>query len=392
MTRRGFFITLITLLALAVSVASATTASGSTKRAATTTLTGAGATFPQPLISAWIPAYQSASGNTVNYAGLGSGAGISQITNRGVDFGASDAPMSASQQSACNGCMQFPWAFSGTSIAYNGTGLSSNLHITGPVLADIYLGKITKWNDPALVALNPKAGLPDKSITPIWRSDSSGTSFNFTDYLSAVSPEFKTKIGVGTQPAFTVGVGASKSSGVAAKLGTTDGGIIYIDVAYALANHYAMFAIKNRAGTFTTPGLRNIQSTANLTLTATPDNGYLLMSVVDPPAIYKKVPKIVVPKTTNKKKRAASIAKQVKNRNKIIAQNGRLAIAYPICTFTYVIVPKQAKHADALKNFLNWVYADGQKPEFQTPLRFVALPTVVKQASLGLVSQITQAP
>src|SRR5262249_27608376 len=154
-------------------------------------LTGAGSTFVAPLVSLWAPDYTSKTGTQIAYSPVGSGAGIAAITARQVDFGASDAPLSPDQFNACNGCVQIPWALGGTSIVYNLPGLPNNLHITGPILAQIYLGQITKWDDPAIKALNPKVSLPSTTITPVYRSDNSGTSYNFTDYLSAVSPAWK---------------------------------------------------------------------------------------------------------------------------------------------------------------------------------------------------------
>ena len=168
-----------------------------------------------PLVSQWTSNYHA---SQINYSGIGSGGGIAAITARTVDFGASDAPMTSDQMSACKGCVQIPWAFSATSIPYNVSGVSYGLKLTGPILANIYLGKIKKWNDSRIKAINPASSCPSEDITPIYRSDGSGTSYNFTDYLSHVSPEWKSKIGKGTQPSFPTGVGARGSSGVAAKL------------------------------------------------------------------------------------------------------------------------------------------------------------------------------
>ena len=211
----------MSLVALAVVVLAAWTglAGASSQK---TSLTGAGSTFVAPLVSQWISHYSAAS---INYSGVGSGAGIAAISSRQVDFGASDAPMTPDQFAGCHGCVQIPWAFSATSIPYNVSGVGYGLKLTGPILADIYLGHVKKWNDKRIQALNKGVKLPDENIVPIYRSDASGTSFNFSDYLSHVSKEWKNKIGKGTQPAFPSGVGARGSSGVAAKLGSTQGGI-----------------------------------------------------------------------------------------------------------------------------------------------------------------------
>ena len=168
-------------------------------------ITGAGSTFVAPLVAQWTANYSAAD---INYSAVGSGAGIAQITARTVDFGASDAPLTKDQATACNGCVQIPWAYAATSIPYNVTGVGYGLHLTGPILANIYLGHITKWNDSRIKKINKGVNLPNEDIVPIYRSDGSGTSYNFTDYLSKVSKEWKNKIGKSTQPAFPTGVGA----------------------------------------------------------------------------------------------------------------------------------------------------------------------------------------
>src|SRR3954471_17912283 len=164
-----------------------------------TTITGAGSTFVSPLVSVWTPAVGQAFDYTLQYSPVGSGAGIAAITSRTVDFGASDAPLTPDQFSACQGCVQIPWALAGTAIPYNVPGLqlpkNTNLHLSGDVIAKIYMGQITNWSDPAIKALNPKATLPDLKITPVYRTGNSGTTYNFTDYLSSVSGDWKSKIG-----------------------------------------------------------------------------------------------------------------------------------------------------------------------------------------------------
>lgn len=169
------------LLVLALGILAA--AGAAAARRADDSLTGAGSTFVAPLVAQWVNEWGGKSGVQMTYAPIGSGGGIASITARTVDFGASDAPLSTDQFAACNGCVQIPWALSATAVAYNIPGAKPHLHITGPVLADIYLGKIRKWNDPAITKLNPGVNLPDLDITPVYRSDGSGTSYNFTDYL-----------------------------------------------------------------------------------------------------------------------------------------------------------------------------------------------------------------
>ena len=175
----------ITLAAVAAALVAATAATATSKD---TTITGAGSTFVSPLVSVWTPALGTAFGYSVQYSPVGSGAGIAAITNRQVDFGASDAPLTPDQATACKSCVQIPWALSATSVAYNVPGAPVHLNLDGKTISKIFLGQITNWNDPAIKALNKGANLPDLKITPIFRSDGSGTTYNFTDYLSAVNP------------------------------------------------------------------------------------------------------------------------------------------------------------------------------------------------------------
>ncbi len=248
MNRKSSLTAFVALLAVAgTALATWTGLAGASPTRQTGSLTGAGSTFVVPLVTQWTSHYHP---SQVSYSGIGSGGGIAAITSRTVDFGASDAPLSRDQFSACHGCVQIPWAFSATSIPYNVSGVGYGLKLTGPILASIYLGKITRWNDSRIKAINPGVKLPDEKIVPIYRSDGSGTSYNFTDYLSHISKAWKNKIGKGTQPSFPEGVGARGSSGVAAKLSSTPGGITYIDVAYSLKNKFKIAKLKNRAGKF----------------------------------------------------------------------------------------------------------------------------------------------
>ena len=204
----------LSIAALVVTALVATTgalAGGSATKAGT--LSGAGATFPFPLISQWQKEYESKTGTHINYNPIGSGGGIAAITARTVDFGASDAPLTPDQATACKGCVQIPWVLSSTSVIYNLPSVPNNLKLTGPVIANIYLGKITAWNDPAIKALNPRVNLPSTKITPVFRSDGSGTTYNFTDYLARISPEFKSKVGNSTAVTFPAGIGGRGSSG-----------------------------------------------------------------------------------------------------------------------------------------------------------------------------------
>src|ERR671935_874106 len=306
-------------------------------------LTGAGSTFVQPLVTKWSSVYHA---SQINYSGIGSGGGIAAISSRSVDFGASDAPLSPDQLAACHGCVQIPWAFSATSIPYNVSGVGYGLRLTGPILAKIYLGQIKKWNDKRIKAINPKVKLPDEKITPIYRSDASGTSYNFTDYLSHVSNGWKSKIGRSTQPNFPTGVGARGSSGVAGLLSRTAGGITYVDVAYSLKNRFKIAAVRNSAGRFALPGIRQIQAAAAaITKVKNRQNAY---SAVDP--------------------------------------SPRQPRAYPICTFTWVIVPLKTGKAAELKRFVDWALTKGQS--YGPKLRFVELPTIVRKAARKTLGRV----
>jgi phosphate transport system substrate-binding protein len=306
-------------------------------------LTGAGSTAVAPLVAIWQTKYK---GNQVNYSGIGSGGGINAVTARTVDFGASDAPLTPDQAKACKGCLMIPWAFFATSIPYNVSGVGYGLKLTGPVLANIFLGKIKKWNASQIKSLNPGVNLPNEDITPIYRSDGSGTSYNFTDYLSRMSKEWKNKVGKGTQPSFPAGVGARGSSGVAAKLSTTPGGITYVDVAYSLKNHLKIAKLKNRAGKFVLPGIKNIEAAAAAIKKVTrKDNS---ISIVDPSPHQPK--------------------------------------AYPVCTFTWAIVPAKSGKASELKSFLDWAVTKGQP--LGVPLVFAPMPKPVVKAARSTIKKI----
>jgi phosphate transport system substrate-binding protein len=221
--------------------------------ATATDITGAGATFPYPIYAKWADAYKKQTGTGMNYQSIGSGGGIKQITAKTVDFGASDMPMKG-EDLAKHGLLQFPAIIGGDVPVYNLKGIGpGELKFTGPVLADIYLGKITKWNDAALAKLNPGAKLPDESITPVYRSDGSGTTFIWTNYLSKVSPEFKTQVGEGTSVKFPAGVGGKGNEGVASYVQKINGSIGYVEYAYAKQNKLAHGQVQNRNGKFVRP-------------------------------------------------------------------------------------------------------------------------------------------
>jgi phosphate transport system substrate-binding protein len=324
----------LSLLAVAAVGTAALAAGRAGAGAKEATITGAGSTFVAPLVAQWAPALASSYGYTVNYNPIGSGGGIQAISTRQVDFGASDAPLSSDEFNACHGCVQIPWALSATSVIYNLNGVKNLLHIDGPTLAKIYMGQITKWNDPAIRKLNKGASLPDQTITTVHRSDNSGTTFNFTDYLSSVSSAWKSKYGNDVSVNWPGGTSGKGSSGVAAQVSQTPGAIGYVDVAYALKNHLKYFAVENRSSKFTTPGIRGILAAASSDQKPAADNA---LSIVNPPKKY-----------TN---------------------------AYPISTFTYVIVPEQTTKAADLKKMIFWALTKGQK--YGPPLLFAPLPKPV---------------
>lgn len=216
-------------------------------------ITGAGATFPAPIYSKWAADYNKATGVKVNYQSIGSGAGIKQIDSKTVDFGASDMPQT-DDVLAKKGQIQFPAVIGGTVPVVNITGIApGQMRLDGQVLADIYLGKITKWSDPAIKALNPTLPLPDAAISPVRRADGSGTTFNFTNYLSRVNAEWKTKVGEGTAVNWPVGAGGKGNEGVAAFVKRLPNSIGYVEYSYVKQNKMTYALMKNRDGVFVAP-------------------------------------------------------------------------------------------------------------------------------------------
>jgi phosphate transport system substrate-binding protein len=216
-------------------------------------ITGAGATFPYPIYAKWAEAYKASSGNGLNYQSIGSGGGIKQIKAKTVDFGASDMPLSAEELDK-EGLTQFPAIMGGVVPVVNIDGVKpGQLKLTGPVLADIYLGKITKWVAPEIAALNPGVKLPTTDITVVHRSDGSGTTFLWTDFLSKTSPAFKSTVGSGTAVKWPAGVGGKGNEGVAANVQRINGAIGYVEYAYAKKNKIAHTQVKNRDGQYVQP-------------------------------------------------------------------------------------------------------------------------------------------
>jgi phosphate transport system substrate-binding protein len=230
--------------------------------AAAADITGAGATFPYPIYAKWADAYKKSTGVGMNYQSIGSGGGIKQITSKTVDFGASDMPLKPDDLKK-NGLMQFPAIMGGDVPVYNLKGVGNGqLKFTGELLADIYLGKIKKWNDPAIAALNKDVKLSDEAITVVHRSDGSGTTFIWVNYLSKVSPEWKQKVGEGTSVNWPAGVGGKGNEGVAAYVQRINGAIGYVEYAYAKQNKLAVGQVKNREGNFVTPNIDTFKAAA----------------------------------------------------------------------------------------------------------------------------------
>jgi phosphate transport system substrate-binding protein len=305
----------IALLAACISACGGSSKGGSEEAS----LDGAGSSLVDPMVQAWASELRDRSGIDLTYSPIGSGGGIQAITTRTVDFGASDAPLSPDQAKACKGCVLVPWALSATAVSYNVPGAGGDLKLTGPVIADIFLGKITNWSDPRITKLNPGKQLPSQAISPIYRSDGSGDTYAFTSYLTKVSPEWKARVGAGTSVNFPAGVGGKGNSGVAGTMTRTDGALGYVSVAYAVQNKLGVASIQNAAGQFVPPDLPGIAAAAEAMGEPAPDNS---IPIVDPPASAKD--------------------------------------AYPISTFTYAIVPKDAPKASELKELLEYAIGPGQ--------------------------------
>src|SRR6266849_3184391 len=250
---------------------------------AAVTINGAGATFPYPVYAKWAEAYKAKTGVEMNYQSIGSGGGIKQITAKTVDFGASDAPLPIEKLNEI-GLIQFPMVMGGVVPVVNVEGIKpGQLKLTGPVLADIYLGKITSWDDPAIAKLNAGITLPNAKITAVARSDGSGTTFIFTHYLSKISPEWKEKAGNATSVTWPTGVGGKGNEGVASYVQRIKGGIGYVEYAYALQNKMAYALLQNAAGKFVKPNAASFQAAAaNADWAKTP--GFNLMLTEQPGA------------------------------------------------------------------------------------------------------------
>jgi len=301
--------------------------------AAQTTLNGAGATFPNPIYSKWFSEYHKQHPEVeINYQPIGSGGGIRQVTSGTVDFGATDGPMSDEQIKASKVPLQhIPTVMGSVVPAYNIPGVKEELKFTPDVIANIFLGKITTWNDPAIQNLNKDVKLPNQNINVVHRSDGSGTTYVFTDYLSKVSPEWKNGPGKGTSVKWPVGIGGKGNEGVAGTIRAVDGTIGYVELIYALQNKITFGSVKNAAGSFVKADLQNTSAAAN---------------GVKIPDDYR----VSITNSPNKD-------------------------AYPIATFTWLLIPTKPSDANKgkiIKDFLSWMIDDGEKMVEQ--LSYAPLP------------------
>lgn len=318
-------------------------------------LTGAGATFPYPLYSKWFSDYAAKTGVRINYQSIGSGGGIRQLSEETVDFGATDGPMSNDEMKRAKGgpILHIPTVLGADAIIYNLPGVASGLKMFPDVLADIFLGKITKWNDPRIVALNPGVRLPSTDILVVHRSDGSGTTYVFTDYLTAVSPAWKAGPGRGKEVRWPVGLGAKGNEGVAGQIKQTPGSIGYAELAYAKQNGLSMAAVRNSAGDFVLPSVDAVTAAAAGAAQRLPANTDYRISIVN------------------------------------AAGKG----AYPISSFTWILAYQQQKDsvkARKLADFLDWALTDGEK--HAAALDYAPLPESMSARLKEKVASIRVAP
>jgi phosphate transport system substrate-binding protein len=335
----------VTLLVVVVVVLGVTVRADPSSASPADELHGAGSTLVAPLLAAWASDYAAKAGTTVTYGAFGSSYGIGAISQGAVDFGASDAPLSAYQLEANGGLVQIPWALTATVLSYQIPGVAGGLRLTPETIAGIFLGSLQYWDDPSIQALNPKLHLPHGRIVPVFRSDGSGDTYAFTSYLSSTNAQWRTSIGVSTSVPFPTGQAAQGNSGVATAIKDTPGAIGYVSLAYALGNHLPTTAIRNKAGRFATPGLRGIAAAAGTVAEVPPGNA---ISIVDPPA--------------------------------------SAPIAYPISTFSYVIVPTHTANASLLRKFIFYGLTSGQA--FGPKLGFAPIPRVVLIAAEKTLTRV----
>jgi phosphate transport system substrate-binding protein len=313
-----------------------------------TKLNGAGATFPNPIYSKWFSEYHKLHPDIeINYQSIGSGGGIRQVIAGTVDFGASDGPMTDDQlKEAKMKILHFPTVLGADVPAYNIPGVNAELKFTPDALAGIFLGKITKWNDKALTGPNPGVNLPDRDIIVVHRSDGSGTTYIWTDYLSKISPEWQSQAGKGTSVKWPVGLGGKGNEGVAGEIRQLQGSIGYVELIYAVQNNISYGSVKNVAGNFVKASLESVTAAA--------------ASAPKMPADFR-----------------------------VSITNAPGKDAYPISSFTWLLIPAQAKdasHSKILADFLNWMVTDGQK--MTAALSYAPLPEGVVQKEKEAIKQV----
>jgi phosphate transport system substrate-binding protein len=324
-------------------VAAASLLAGATVLAQTT-INGAGATFPYPIYSKWFAEYNKLHPNVqINYQSIGSGGGIQQITRQTVFFGASDGPMTEEQIKAAPApILHLPTVLGAVVPVYNVAGVSTDLKFTGPLLADIYLGKIAKWNDPAIAKLNPGVSLPATEIIVVHRSDGSGTTYIWVDYLSKMSPEFQRKVGVKTSVKWPTGVGGKGNEGVAGLVTQTPGAIGYVELIYALQNKISDGSVQNAAGEFVKASVQSVTMAAAGAAAKMPAD--FRVSITNAPG------------------------------------NG----VYPISSFTWLLLyenPKDKAQGRMMSDFMKWASTDGQK--YCADLGYAPLPPNVVKMELA---------
>ena len=318
--------------------ADTTGAAGASASTGGASLTGAGATFPNPIYTKWFDAYAKQTGVRINYQSIGSGGGIRQFTEGTVDFGATDGPMNDEQIKAVNGnVLHVPTVLGAVVVTYNLPEVAgAPLRFDGATLADVFLGRLTKWNDTRLAALNPGAKLPAKDIIVVHRSDGSGTSFIFTDYLAKVSPNWKQKVGSATSVQWPIGLGGKGNEGVTQQVKQSDGAIGYVELIYAISNDLPYGDVKNAAGEFIRPSLKSVSAAAAERL---PEDTDFRVSIT----------------------------------------NAKPADAYPISSFTWLLVqpqPRDPAKGEELRKFIGWML----QPEAQrmaADLHYAPLPVPV---------------
>jgi phosphate transport system substrate-binding protein len=338
------------------------------------TINGAGATFPFPLIDTWRVEYQSVNPSvSINYQSIGSGGGVRQFTERTVDFGASDAPLTQEEmQALASTPVHIPETIGSVVAAYNLPGIDKGLKLTGRVLADIFAGKITRWDDPRIRELNPDLSLPAADIVVVHRSDGSGTTFIWTGYLSQVSPEWNQTIGAGKSVQWTVGLGAQGNEGVSNTVLSTPNSIGYVELTYALTTDMDYASLMNRAGNFVEPTVNSTQAAAQAAIIMNGTN--------------------TVANTTSGS--AVSLPGGDQSWTDVSLLDAPGADSYPIASFSYLLLYKELstnidsmEKAQALAQFVNWAVTDGQ--QFASPLHYVPLPESVVQHNQQTLRSLT---